>query len=405
MAEATRGAFAALRALEAELASERAARRRGAGRGRFRAPRAARNSTRLAVKPGEEEALAERRQRHDAGRKGRRRYPRRAAEPLGRLLGDAAADRRRAPPRAATAAGAGADRALREGARCRARGARSGDRRGGGRPRRRRFRSQRARAGRGAAVRPARHGAQICDAGRPACRRSPRNTRPISRRSTPAQARLAALERRRAEAVGAYFGARPALSKARAASARDLEKAVNAELPPLKLERARFLAQIADRHALVAADGFDRIEFCGADQSRLARRAADEGRLGRRTCAFHARAESGARRRGSAPTLVFDEIDTGVGGAVADAIGQRLARLAAQRAGARRHPCAAGGGARRRSHFRIAKSDVGAASGWRPGLPRSTRRARREEIARMLAGATITEEARAAAKRLIENAG
>ena len=51
--------------------------------------------------------------------------------------------------------------------------------------------------------------------------------------------------------------------------------------------------------------------------------------------------------RGSAPTLVFDEIDTGVGGAVADAIGQRLARLAAARAGALRHPRAAGRGARR----------------------------------------------------------
>ena len=108
--------------------------------------------------------------------------------------------------------------------------------------------------------------------------------------------------------------------------------------------------------------------------------------------------------KGSAPTLVFDEIDTGVGGAVADAIGQRLARLAGrvQVMAVTHAPQVA---ARASSHFLIAKEGVSARS------DRVATRVvpleatpRREEIARMLAGATITEEARAAAARLLEAA-
>jgi DNA repair protein RecN (Recombination protein N) len=108
--------------------------------------------------------------------------------------------------------------------------------------------------------------------------------------------------------------------------------------------------------------------------------------------------------RGSAPTLVFDEIDTGVGGAVADAIGQRLARLAtrAQVLAVTHAPQVA---ARSTRHFRIAKSDVGKGERVATRVLALDESGRREEIARMLAGATVTEEARAAAKRLIENAG
>jgi DNA repair protein RecN (Recombination protein N) len=107
--------------------------------------------------------------------------------------------------------------------------------------------------------------------------------------------------------------------------------------------------------------------------------------------------------RGSAPTLVFDEIDTGIGGSVADAIGQRLARLAhgVQVLAVTHAPQVA---ARADAHLRIEK----AAS--RGGKSVATRvialdtDERREEIARMLAGATITEEARAAAGRLLAEA-
>jgi DNA repair protein RecN (Recombination protein N) len=106
--------------------------------------------------------------------------------------------------------------------------------------------------------------------------------------------------------------------------------------------------------------------------------------------------------RGSAPTLVFDEIDTGVGGAVADAIGQRLARLSEriQVLSVTHAPQVA---ARAKSHFLISKT--GGADRVSTGIVEMDREGRQEELARMLAGATITSEARAAADRLLkENA-
>jgi DNA repair protein RecN (Recombination protein N) len=110
--------------------------------------------------------------------------------------------------------------------------------------------------------------------------------------------------------------------------------------------------------------------------------------------------------RGSAPTLVFDEIDTGVGGAVADAIGERLARLArrVQVISVTHAPQVAAKAVR---HFLIAKSalDGDAAGRTVTRVTALEEQGRREEIARMLAGASITEEARAAAGRLLEAAG
>jgi DNA repair protein RecN (Recombination protein N) len=101
--------------------------------------------------------------------------------------------------------------------------------------------------------------------------------------------------------------------------------------------------------------------------------------------------------------LVFDEIDTGVGGAVADAMGQRLARLSA-RAQVLAVTHAPQVAARAQNHFRISKSDVGAGERVATGVSRLAATERREEIARMLAGAEITHEARAAALSLIEKA-
>jgi DNA repair protein RecN (Recombination protein N) len=106
--------------------------------------------------------------------------------------------------------------------------------------------------------------------------------------------------------------------------------------------------------------------------------------------------------RGSAPTLVFDEIDTGVGGAVADAIGQRLARLSEriQVLSVTHAPQVA---ARASTHYLIAKD--GGHDRVTTGVSVMDLVQRQEEIARMLAGATITDEARAAAERLLrENA-
>ena len=108
--------------------------------------------------------------------------------------------------------------------------------------------------------------------------------------------------------------------------------------------------------------------------------------------------------RGTAPTLVFDEIDTGVGGAVADAMGQRLARLS-QRAQVLAVTHAPQVAARAHSHFRIAKSDAVDGDRVVTSVSRLGAGQRREEIARMLAGAEITREARAAAVSLIEKAG
>jgi DNA repair protein RecN (Recombination protein N) len=108
--------------------------------------------------------------------------------------------------------------------------------------------------------------------------------------------------------------------------------------------------------------------------------------------------------KGSAPTLVFDEVDTGVGGAVADAIGQRLARLASrvQVMAVTHAPQVA---ARAASHFLITKEPVAKTKRVATRVAHLAATPRREEIARMLAGATITDEARAAAARLLEAAG
>jgi DNA repair protein RecN (Recombination protein N) len=107
--------------------------------------------------------------------------------------------------------------------------------------------------------------------------------------------------------------------------------------------------------------------------------------------------------RGSAPTLVFDEIDTGVGGAVADAIGVRLTRLG-RRVQALAVTHAPQVAARADHHYLITKDALERGKRVVTRVSELTTASRREEIARMLAGAEITEEARAAAERLIRAA-
>ena len=132
---------------------------------------------------------------------------------------------------------------------------------------------------------------------------------------------------------------------ARRARPQKLDKAVNAELKPLKLERAQFSTQI--EAADEGPDGFERVEFWvrtnpGTRPGPLMK-VASGGELARFLLALKVVLAD----RGSAPTLIFDEIDTGVGGAVADAIGVRLARLASGVQVHRGDACAASGGARR----------------------------------------------------------
>jgi DNA repair protein RecN (Recombination protein N) len=215
---------------------------------------------------------------------------------------------------------------------------------------------------------------------------------------------LAALERRVAEADAAYVAAARALSAGRRAAARTLDEAVAAELPPLRLERARFVTKVDTDEDSRDPAGFERVEFWaqtnpGTRPGPLMK-VASGGELSR----FMLALKVVLADRGSAPTLVFDEIDTGVGGAVADAIGQRLARLATrvQVVAVTHAPQVA---ARAERHFLIAKEAVGGADRVATRVVPLDPKPRREEIARMLAGAVVTDEARAAAGRLLEAAG
>lgn len=215
---------------------------------------------------------------------------------------------------------------------------------------------------------------------------------------------LGRLEAEMEAAEAAFLAGAQALSQARRGAASRLDLAVKAELPPLKLERARFITRIESDETARGPEGFDRIEFWvetnpGTRPGPMMK-VASGGELSR----FMLALKVVLAERGSAPTLVFDEIDTGVGGAVADAIGERLARLAdrVQVISVTHAPQVA---AKARRHFLIAKSaGEGDASRTVTRVEALADQARGEEIARMLAGASITEEARAAARRLLEAA-
>jgi len=214
--------------------------------------------------------------------------------------------------------------------------------------------------------------------------------------------RLAALEKEALAAVTRYRRAAQALSAARRKAATALDKAVNAELKPLKLERAQFSTQIESEGE--GPDGLDRVEFWvrtnpGTRPGPLMK-VASGGELARFLLALKVVLAD----RGSAPTLVFDEIDTGVGGAVADAIGVRLARLSSgvQVIAVTHAPQVA---ARAERHYLITKDALAKGKRVATRVIELAAERRREEIARMLAGAEITAEARAAAERLIRAAG
>ena len=199
-----------------------------------------------------------------------------------------------------------------------------------------------------------------------------------------------------------YRQAAQALSKARGKAAAALDKAVNGELKPLKLERATFSTQIDSDPAAAGPNGIDRAEF-GCKQSGYAAGAAEDGCLRGELARFLLALKVVLADRGSAPTLVFDEIDTGVGGAVADAIGMRLAGLArgVQVLAVTHAPQVA---ARADRHYLIGKDALEKGKRVATRVAELASERRREEIARMLAGAEITNEARAAAERLIKAA-
>jgi DNA repair protein RecN (Recombination protein N) len=214
--------------------------------------------------------------------------------------------------------------------------------------------------------------------------------------------RLAVLAREAKEAAAHYRAAAQSLSAARRRTAQALDKAVNAEFKPLKLDRAEFSTEITSESEGPA--GIDRIEFWvrtnpGTRPGPLMK-VASGGELARFLLALKVVLAD----RGSAPTLIFDEIDTGVGGAVADSIGVRLARLASgvQVIAVTHAPQVA---ARADRHYLISKDAMAKGKRVATRIAELAGERRREEIARMLAGAEITAEARAAAERLIRAAG
>lgn len=214
--------------------------------------------------------------------------------------------------------------------------------------------------------------------------------------------RLATLTQEAGEADARFDAAAATLTQARRRSATRLDKAVNAELAPLRLERARFSTNIES--AEPGPTGTDRVEFWvqtnpGTRPGPLMK-VASGGELARFLLALKVVLAD----RGSAPTLVFDEVDTGVGGAVADAIGVRLARLGreVQVLAVTHAPQVA---ARAQHHYLISKDALDKGKRVATRVTELAADRRREEIARMLAGAEITAEARAAAERLMRASG
>jgi len=215
---------------------------------------------------------------------------------------------------------------------------------------------------------------------------------------------IAKLESAVAATRAAYETAAAALSEARASAAARLDKAVAGELAPLKLDAARFrtVSEVL-AEAQWGPSGRDRVEFeistnPGAPFAPLIK-IASGGELSRFILAL----KVALAEEGSAATMIFDEIDRGVGGAVASAIGERLARLAdkAQLLVVTHSPQVA---ARADRHWLIAKRHDGPKDGLitRTSVHVLDATERREEIARMLSGAEVTDEARAQAGRLLE---
>ncbi|MEO1091156.1 MAG: DNA repair protein RecN [Pseudomonadota bacterium] len=210
---------------------------------------------------------------------------------------------------------------------------------------------------------------------------------------------LAATETRLAAAVEAHGEATAALGDARRRAAERLAEAVMVELPPLKLERVRFVVELETLPPEnTGPDGGDQVEFLVATTPGRApgplAKIASGGELARIMLAL----KVVLARLGAAATLVFDEIDSGIGGATADAVGERLARLGRERQVlvVTHAPQVA---ARAAHHLKVEKSvddDVTTLT-----VRALEGAARREEIARMLAGATVTEAARAAAASLL----
>jgi len=209
---------------------------------------------------------------------------------------------------------------------------------------------------------------------------------------------VAALRDAVSAAENAYDGESTKLTEARRSAARRLDKDMMLELAPLKMERAEFLTQI--ELAAPGPDGRDTVAFTvatnpGAPAGQL-NKIASGGELSRFLLALKVCLTKGS----SGLTMIFDEIDRGVGGATADAVGRRLAALAAesQILVVTHSPQVA---ARGQHHWRVSKKVVKDVTTSSVNPLDADQRV--DEVARMLAGDTVTKEARAAAQSLLSN--
>lgn len=208
---------------------------------------------------------------------------------------------------------------------------------------------------------------------------------------------IARLETALARAEAEYASAAASLSALRVEAAAALDTAMVVELEPLRLGRAVFRTEITP--ADPGPEGIDRVRFTaatnpGAEPGPI-ERVASGGELSRFLLALKVCLSA----RGADPTLIFDEIDRGVGGATADAVGRRLKALgaAAQVLVVTHSPQVA---ARGGHHWRVGKIVEGGAA--RTEVTPLDPAERVEEIARMLAGDIVTDEARAAARALLD---
>jgi len=211
---------------------------------------------------------------------------------------------------------------------------------------------------------------------------------------------LTALEKAAQEACRRYRSMAEEARATRMTAAVRLDEAVAAELEPLKLDAAQFRTSVTELpEERWGPSGMDAVEFListnpGADFAPLAK-IASGGELSRFILAL----KVALAEEGGAAAIIFDEIDRGVGGAVASAIGERLSRLASggQLLAVTHSPQVA---ARGQTHYLIAKTSEGTVT--RTSVSLLDQKERRQEIARMLSGAKVTDEARAQADRLLE---
>jgi DNA repair protein RecN (Recombination protein N) len=192
------------------------------------------------------------------------------------------------------------------------------------------------------------------------------------------------------------------MSAARQKASKKMAKAVEKELPDLKLDKATFGVDCQKLdESQWGAEGMDKVQFVVSTNPQTPAGPLHKIASGGEMARFMLALKVVLAETGTVPTLIFDEVDSGIGGATADAVGERLARLSRkyQVLVVTHSPQVA---ARAKHHWHVAKTEQKGTVITRI-LPLSSIKDRQEEIARMLSGATITQEARAQALKLLEN--